>query len=172
MEAEQSILKVFKLHRMFIFLALATVFAIITTPFFSQSSLFVYPLIILFIMVIITWSLKFYQLYIKKDHAIKHLTIGVPLFKYFGIAILFTGLSGYFVELYFSEASTLFLGPFFVILITEATQLAPVVDYLIRSSALMMICLFSILVTGLLWFFINQKINAIELAEAEFLLAE
>jgi len=157
---------------LFIFLALATVFAIITTPFFSQSSLFVFPMMMLFIMVIVIWGIKFYQLYIKKDHTIKHLTIGVSLFKYLGIAILFLGLSGYFVELYFSEANTLYLGPLFVILITESTQLAPVIDFLIRSSSLMMICLFAILVTGLLWFFINQKINAIELAEAEFLLAE
>jgi len=157
---------------LFIFLALATVFAIITTPFFSQSSLFVFPMMMLFIMVIVIWGIKFYQLYIKKDHTIKHLNIGVSLFKYLGIAILFLGLSGYFVELYFSEANTLYLGPLFVILITESTQLAPVIDFLIRSSSLMMICMFAILVTGLLWFFINQKINAIELAEAEFLLAE
>jgi hypothetical protein len=57
-------------------------------------------------------------------------------------------------------------------MIHESFELIPIVDYLIRSSSLMMICLFSILVTGLLWFFITQKINAIEQAEAEILLAE
>ena len=157
---------------LFIFLALATIFAVITTPFLSESSVFIFPVIFVFIAILITWSIKFYQLYIKKDHIIKHLNSGMFLFKYLAIAILFIGISGYFVESYFYGIKTLFLGPLFIILTHEALELMPVVDYLIRSSSLMLICLFSILVSGLLWFFISQKINAIEQAEAEILLAE
>jgi len=158
---------------LFVFFALSTVFAIITTPFFSDSSIFIYPIIVVFIAVLITWSVKYYQLYIKKDHAIKHLNIGISLFKYLGVAILFIGLSGYFVELYFYGTETLLLGPLFIVIITDVNQTLPqVVDYLIKSSSLMMICMFAILITGFLWFTISQKITAIEQAEAEILLAE
>lgn len=135
--------------------------------FISESSNFVIPIILLFIAVIILWSIKSYQLYIKKDYALKHHKSAISIIKYLAVAILFLGFSGYFIEYYLNGPNTSFLGPLFVIIVTDVRQLAPLVDYSIKSSSLMMICLLAILMTGLLWFAIKQKINAIEQAETQ-----
>jgi hypothetical protein len=137
--------------------------------FFSESSNFVIPVILLFIAVIITWSVKFYQLYIKKDYALKHHKFSMSLIYYLAVAILLLGFSGYFIEYYFNGPNTSFLGPLFVIIVTDARQLIPFVDHSIKSSSLMMICMLAILITGLLWFPIKQKINAIGQAKTESL---
>jgi len=157
---------------LFAFLILATIFSVLTTPFLSKSSVFAYPLVLFFVAVVLTWSAKFYQLYIKKDHNIKHLNSGIFLFKLFGIAILFSGFAGYFVELYFSGGEAMIMGPLFIILISDAHTLSLTLEFLIKSSSLMMICMMAILISGLLWFSLMQKIHAIEKAEAEILLAQ
>jgi len=140
--------------------------------FFSESSNFVIPVILLFVIVIITCSITFYQLYIRRDYTIKHYKSCISLIKFLAVAILFLGFSGYFIEYYLNGPNTFFLGPLFVIIVTDVHQLAPLVESSIKSSLLIMICMPAIFITGLLWFVIKQKINAIEQDEAEILLAK
>lgn len=169
----QDIYERILLTLLFLFVALSVVFAVITTPFFSKSSTFVFPVLVSLTGVLITWGAKFYQLYIKKDHAIKQIRFGLSLFKFFGVANLFLCLSGYFTELYLYGTETLFLGPLFIMLLKASDGTLPqVIDFLLKSSSLIMICLFVAMVTGILWLTIIQKINSIEQAEAEILLAE
>ena len=158
---------------LFIFILLSAIFAVLTTPFFLDTSTFVYPILVLLIFTIVLWCTKFYQLYIKKDHDLKRLRTGMSLFKFMWVASLFIGLYGYFIELYLSGAKTLFLGPLFIITIVRVDEILPsIMDFMIKSSSLMMVCMLVILIIGVLWFNLTQKVSQIEQAETEFLLAE
>jgi hypothetical protein len=94
-------------------------------------------------------------------------------FKLLAAANLFIGVSGYFTELYFSGSNGLFLGPFFIITMVDVNYLETyAMDFMIKTSLLIMICMLTALITGILWFIIANKISSIEQAEAEILLAE
>lgn len=156
-----------------LFICITVIFAISTTPFYTHASMFTYPLLLILIMVLILSCVKIYQLYIKKDHHVNHLNGGMYFFNILAVANFFVGLFGYFSAIYFSGINTVFLGPLFVITFVDTNKtLALVIQFMIQSSLLVMICMFIAFVTAILWFIITQKINKIEQAEAEILLAE
>jgi len=157
----------------FLFLLISTVYIVTKNPFFAEASLFVYPILAALIMATILWSVKFYQLYIKKDHRLKRLRYGLSWFKILGLINLFTGISGYFLELYLSKAEVLFLGPLFIILIQDTNEeLLSIIELLSKNASLILICMLVIMITAILWLIIVEKINSIEQAEAAMLLNE
>ena len=156
-----------------LFLMITTIYVVLTTPFFSEASKFVYPILAILIGVLILWFAKFYQLYIKKDHRIKRIRYGLSLFKFLAGTNLFLALSGYFIELLLSKIEVLFLGPLFILIIQNVNETLPlIIELMIKNASLMIICMLATMITGILWFVIIQKINIIEQAEAEILLAE
>ncbi len=163
-------------------LLLALIFALVlfsfaqvitSTPFFTSASKFVYPILLTLLFVTVLFVTKFYQLYLKKDHNVKKVRSGLDWMLYFCGASLFFGMTGYFGEMYLSSGSVQFLGPYFIIsLLTDSNTLHYSVEWMMRSSAMLMTCCTSVLITLLFWFILINKASKIEEAEASILLEE
>lgn len=142
-----------------------------STPFFVNASYFIYPILTALLFATILFIVKFYQLYIKKDHHIKKLRNGLDWILYSCGMILFLGVFGYFGELYVSSQSVNYLGPFFFLsFLSNSTSLHLSVEWLVRNSSMMMTCLGSLMITLLYWFMLINKAGKIEQAEASILL--
>ena len=142
-----------------------------STPFFQNASYFIYPILTVLLFATILFTVKFYQLYIKKDHHIKNLRNGLDWILYFCGAILFFGIFGYFGELYVSSQSVNYLGPFFFLsFLSDSPSLHLSVEWLVRNSSMMMTCLGSAMITSLYWFILINKAGKIEQDEASILL--
>jgi len=160
----------------FLVLMVFTTQGITSSQFFNQMSLFVWPIQGLFFIIIIIALIKFYELYLKKDHHLRTIRKGMTAILFLGGSILFVGVFGYFFEIYrFGGYTILPAVSFFFTLFTvsDSPQMLPdFITALMRSSSLGMICLLLTVLTGLLWFTLMSKIWKIEHAEYEFLLAE
>jgi len=156
-----------------LFIIVAAVYAAMTTAFYTNASGFVYPVPFILIGVLILSAVKIYRLYLKEDHGVTRINAGMGAFKIFAAANLFAGISGYFAELYFSGSKVLFLGPLFIISMLDVDYVETfVLDFMIKTSLLIMMCMLTVMITGIFWFIIANKISKIEQAEAEILLAE
>ncbi|MEJ2542936.1 MAG: hypothetical protein P8Y99_02610 [Calditrichaceae bacterium] len=145
----------------------------LTTTFFINVSVYTYLIFAILIAVTILSLFKIHQLYIKKDHNISSINSGMSLFNILLIANVFVGMFGYFTELYFAGTNMLYLGPFFLITMVDVNLLQdPILGFMIRTSLLIMVCMFTTLIIGMFWLLITNKISSIEQAEAEILLAE
>lgn len=144
-----------------------------STPFFNSASKFVYPILLTLISATILFTVKFYQLYIKKDHNLKNIRYGLDWMLYLCVTALFLGMTGYFGEMYLSSGSVQFLGPYFIIsLLTDSDTLHLSVEWMMRSSAMLMTCCASVMLILLFWFTLINKAGKIEEAEASILLDE
>lgn len=162
------------LFALIIVLVLLSFAQIITsTPFFTSASKFVYPILLTLLFASALFVIKFYQLYIKRDHDIKKLRSWLDWVLYSCGAIIFFGIAGYFGEMYMSSGNVQFLGPYFIIsLLTGSESLHLSVEWMMRSSAMLMTCCVSVMITLLFWFILINKAGKIEEAEASILLEE
>jgi len=163
---EQILLVLIFLLILFSFLQVAS-----STPFFTNASKFIYPILITLLFAVILFIIKFYQFYLKKDHEIRKLRAGLDWMLYFSIAVLFFGISGYFGEIYLSTGKVQFLGPYFIIsLLTDSSTIKLSVDWMMRSSAMLLTCSGSLMIILVFWFSLTNKAGKIEEAEASILL--
>jgi hypothetical protein len=157
-------------------LIVLTIQVITSSPFFSQVSLFVWPILGFSFIVFIIALIKYYELYLKKDHNLKRIRNGLTPILFFGGLIIFTGIFGYLFEIYQSGGYTISPGIsffFHLFTVTDSSQTLPhFLTALIRSSTVGMISLLMTIVICHIWFFLMNKIWKIEQAEYEFLLAE
>ena len=146
--------------------------------FFIKGGLFMWPLLILAFVIIILSLVEFYNLYIKKDHNIKKLRSLLHSILFLGGLSLFTGILGYFIELYSAENYRIFLeNKFGIILIPMGIPesdkiLIYISDWMIKCSSMIMVSMLVTIFSALIWFILNNKIVKIEQAEAAFLLEE
>lgn len=145
------------------------------TPFFREASSLIYPSLFIFTVILGFSSVKFYQLYIKKDHQIRKLRSGMSLILFLGVFNLFLGLFGYFFELFrYSGKGLMMISYLLIIMTTDSAKslqlLTETADAILKSSSMVMICIFVTLVSGFIWFSLEQKISKIEEAEALILL--
>ncbi len=157
----------------FVLVLLSFMQVITATPFFSSASKFIYPILLTLLFATVFFVVKFYQLYLKKDHNIKKIRSGLDWMLYFCGAALFFGVAGYFGEMYLSSGKVQFLGPYFIIsLLTDSEALHLSVEWMMRSSAMLMTCTASVMIILLFWFTLTNKAGKIEEAEASILLEE
>ncbi len=152
---------------------------ILTTDFFRGASFFVWPLLGTAFLAVLLFLLKFYILFVKKDHFPGKLHRGMPLFGVLGSSALFLSVSGYFVELYsLAEKALVFAtNPLLIVILnteipTDREILHEIPAWLIRSSAMMMTGMLTAVLAGILWYVLNLRIAKIEQAEATALLGE
>lgn len=140
-------------------------------PFFQNTSQFTYPVLALFFITFGAGLAKFYQFYIVKEHNTKQIRAGLDLVLYLTLLTLFVGSFGYFAEQYLSSSTGILSGEYFFLgLLTNAESLAHSVDWMIRSTSLMMTTLGVTSTTLLIWFFLTNKAGSIEEAEVSVLL--
>lgn len=141
------------------------------TPFFKNASYFIYPILTVLLFATILFLMKFYRLYIKKDHSIRNLRNGIDRILYFCGAIFFFGISGYFGELYLSSQTVNYLGPFFFLsFLSDSASLRLSAEWLVRNSSMMLTCCGSAMIILLYWLMLINKASKIEQAEALILL--
>jgi len=148
---------------------------ILQTPFMQRTSPWVWPVLAIFTVIVALALAKFYQLYIKKDHKIHRLRKGLSLFLFLGLASLFLGILGYFVELVAGNHSSLmFETQLFFIISGHAPgiglALHEALRWMLKTASLILISMFAAIVASLLWFVLFNKAVRIEQAEALTLL--
>jgi len=147
--------------------------AISTSDFFRPASVFMWPATALGGAAVILSLVKAYRLFVRKDHDIRRLRAGLDGVPALGGAGCLTGVFGYFFELFNAGDYGLFLDLkiiYFIYIPVHGGELAGVVDWLLRSSALIIMSMIVALVSGLLWFILVSKADSIEQAEAAYLL--
>jgi hypothetical protein len=150
--------------------------AMFVTQFFQQSSILVLPVMGVAFVGIILSFIKFYNLYIKKDHNIQKLRTGLTALISLGGLSLFVGIGGYFLEIYLAGGYTIFPPVSFFIAVCFTTEsgneIIHITEDLMRSSSVGMAGLLVTILIFSIWFFLLNKVLKIEQAESEFLLAE
>jgi len=148
---------------------------IFKTSFIHNSSIFVYPILILLLGITIISILKAYQIYIKKCNNLKNLRSGMNEILSLGILNILIGVFGYTFEIVTSGGHGEMFVPFLLIIINttppETQQmLINIVDIMLKITSMMMTCISATMITAFFWFGLMNKISKIEQAEAFFLL--
>jgi hypothetical protein len=148
-------------------------YAMIASEFFRTASRFVYPLSAIGLSILVIFLAKIYALYIKKDHNVRNLRKGLSLLLFLGVLNIFIGLWGYLIELYTIGSNSLLPGSSFITIICtvnpSAQQIRQITECLMKSSSVMLLCLFLMVVTVVFWYMLMTKIIKIEQAEADVL---
>lgn len=148
----------------------------LSTHFFLQSSSFIWPILGIGCIIIVLAIVKFYDLYIKKDHNFKNLRTGLDSILFFGGASLLTGTIGYYIELYSAGGFGVLLESKLVFLVVTTNGLDEtaryIADWMIESSSMVMTSMFVAIFAALVWFILVNKVIKIEQLEAEVLLEE
>lgn len=158
---------------LFSLIAFFIVQIILGGTFMQNASFFIYPLLSVFLIAFVLSGFKLYQLFIKQDHNPRRLRKGISLINTLIVLILFMGITGYSFETYWAAQKSLYLGPFFFLTFFEnVATLLTMANWMMKTASLMIICLTTLLFSGLLWFILVNKIQKIEYEEASILLAE
>ena len=133
---------------------------ILSQQFFLNASIYVMPVVGIGLIAMILFIIKFYKLFILKDHNIERLRKKLPTILFLGGASLLVGVLGFFIDLYLTVSR--------IVSDMEKT-LIYFIEWLIRGSAHIMICLIIVIFILGLWYFLYNKIFRIEAAATEFL---
>jgi hypothetical protein len=171
-------------ERMMLLIVLLVIFVpgfqqILSSQFFQKISLFSWPILGMALISSTVFLIKFYSLYLKKDHRLSELRNGLSSLLALGGASLFTSMAGYFIELYsLTQPAVLFASnPLLLLILTtnnphDMAIFQQIPDWMIRTSAMVMIGILASIMAALFWFLLNAKISRIEQAELETLLSE
>ena len=146
----------------------------LTNSFFERSSIFVWPIWAVFTAGIIQFFIKFYRLYLLKDHDSKNLRKGIDVIAYLAVFGIFLGFAGYFYELLFYSIDTIIPGGSLITVLVTVTdslnRIRDITTCFTTSATVMMASLFSGMFLALLWYILNKAAAKIEIAEANSLL--
>ncbi len=175
----QSIWERIFLILILLIILLPSLIIILTSDFFENSSIFLWPMFILTGIALIIFTKKFYRLFLVKNHNTKKIRRGLPILLILAGSSFFTTVCGYFIELYTLETKAiLYANNFFLLLILnmgnpiEKGIVDQVSSWLIRSSAMVMTGIAITIIILVLWFFLEQKIERIEKIEMNALLGD
>jgi hypothetical protein len=154
-------------------------FSVSTTQFLTNSTFLIRPLFLITVLIIVLFILKFYQLFIKKDHRPAKLRTGLPGILLLGFFSLFYSIFAYFVDMYSlgAKASLFVMNPFLMIVLhTDQPEqmeiLEKVANWYLSSSSIIMTGFVVSILAAFLWYVIYVKVIKIEIAESAFLLEE
>jgi hypothetical protein len=141
--------------------ALLTVREVLTSRGSVGTSSFVWPIAGIAAVALLLGLVKIYALYLKQDHEPLRLRRGLDSLLFLAASSLGLGLLGLMVELYLTARR--------IIGDQEWTQ-PYLPEFLLRSSALMMLSLLVAIAIGVAWFVLLGTVQRIERAEAEGLM--
>lgn len=134
---------------------------ILSVELYAQASRFVWPILMFALAALVITIWQIYKLFIKKDHYIRSLGVGLPWLLATGAASLLTGLLGMMYEFHRSA----------LMAVAEVDgSLVYLVDCALRCSAMMMVGLVTFIAIGIVWFVLMNKVRSIEIAEAAWLI--
>jgi len=136
---------------------------IFSEEFFLQASVFMLPVIGLFICTLALSAIKFFKIYIQKDHNISRLRNKLPSILFLGGATLLVGFIGYFIDMYLTVSK---------IIAEFENFLMHFVQWLVRSSAHLMITFVITIIIFVIWYIFYNKVLKIEEASAAHLINE
>jgi hypothetical protein len=150
---------------------------VMKVPIVEQASPFVWIIFILAILAFTVFLQKIYQIYIKKDHRLNSLKKGVPFLLLISGISLLSCMWGYYWQLYhFKEyGHILETKMVYLLVVTDSTFpmiFRELIDWMIESSAFVMIGMLAAILFAMMWYVLMIKISKIEEAEAAVLLGE
>ncbi|HPG42014.1 MAG TPA: hypothetical protein PLP19_21890 [bacterium] len=134
---------------------------VISAQFFHLASPYITPVIMLALFIAVLAFIKFYSLYIKKNHSIKTINNGMKELLILGCGCLLIGVFGNFMELY---------DTFKVMAASPENSTLLLFEWLEKTAPLMVFTLSVTSITALLWYMLQNKINKIQNEELAFLL--
>lgn len=155
-------------ERSFLLLLLAFVAAaagrlVLGVDIFIQAGAWVWPILVLTGGALVFAAVKFYLIFLKKDHSRRALGAGLPAILLAACANVVVGAYGYWFGLYRAAARAMeHIEGFWMF----------AVMWLFQSASLMLIALTAALLISLVWFALANRIARIEQAEAMVLLAD
>ena len=146
-------------------------------PIVEQASPFVWIIFILAILAFAVFLQKIYQIYIKKDHRLTSLKKGLPFLLFISGLSLLSCMWGYYWQLYqFKEyGHILETKMIYLLVVTDSTFpmiFRELIDWMLKSSAFVMIGMLAAILFALMWYILMTKISKIEEAEAAILLGD
>jgi len=146
-----------------VFVAVTAGRLVLTAALFRAASAFVWPVLASTFLAVSVLVVKYHAAYLRQDHDAKRLRAGLMLAPGLATANLFIGMAGLWLGLYFAARR---------IALDSDHVPAHVSDWMLSSSATLIVSLVSALLIAILWFTLAGKIARIEEAEAAVLLAE
>lgn len=150
---------------------------IMKIPLVGEASPFVWIIIVFLIIAAAVFLQKVFQIYIKKDHHLPRVKKGLPFMIFLsGITIVFSML-GYYWQLYSFKEYGHILETKLVYLLHTTDDSFPriftlLIEWMIESSAFIMVGMFSTILISLMWYFLMTKVSKIEEDEAAVLLGD
>jgi hypothetical protein len=140
-----------------VFVAVVTGRPLISTAFFREAGEFVWVAIVIGIVAFGIFLAKAYRLYVKKDHRVRDLRKWLPTLLMLSCAGLCNGVFGFFLMFQLS-----------MMRISEDYETAAFrfTDWIVGSTATMILSLLVSILAALFWFVLMNKVRRVELAEA------
>lgn len=165
-------------ERMILFLVLLLVIsigakAVLSAQFFLQASHFVWPIWATFLSIVSIALFKVYQFNFKKDFQLKTLRSGLSAILVLSSLNIYLGIFGYILELYSNSGTSSYSGLFDVVVtVMKSSNVVffTAIERIQRCASMAMVCAFVTILSALIWFWLNYKIQRIEQAEAAILL--
>jgi hypothetical protein len=146
--------------------------SMLQTPFFRTAGTMILPSLFLFGLILGLSMVKFYMLFIRKDHRLQNLHSGMSLLLFLITVNLSLGIFGYVFELFRNSGKGLMMINYLLITMTvnSVRLLNQTVEAILKSSSMAMVSILVTLISGFIWFNVSNKISKIEQAEVMFLL--
>jgi hypothetical protein len=157
----QSLWERLMLTLVLLFVIAMTGSQLLSTSFFEDAGAYVWPTVISAIVAVGIFLAKGYQLFLKKDHDIRHLRRLLPTLLITAFASLFTGIFGYFLGMYLAMMR---------VAADMENAHFHLASWLTGSTATMIVSLLVAILAALFWFVLMAKVRRIESAEATLLL--
>jgi hypothetical protein len=140
-----------------VFVAVVTGRPLVSTAFFREASGFVWVAIVIGIVAAGIFLAKAYRLYVKKDHRVRDLRKWLPSLLMLTCAGMCNGIFGFFLMFQLTMRR-----------ISEDYETAAFrfADWIVGSTATMILSLMVSILAALFWFVLMHKVRRVELAEA------
>jgi hypothetical protein len=146
-----------------LFVAGSTGTLVFYPSFFDHASVFIWPGVVLGILALGVFLFKAYQLFIRKDHALRLLRRGLPSLLFLACAALFNGIFGSVLQMQSSM---------YRIAEDYTTAHVHLSTWLVGSTATMILSLLVAILVALFWFVLMSRVKRIELQRAARLMEE
>ena len=152
-------------------------FTIMKLTLVEEASPFVWIIVALLLVAAAVFLQKIYQIYIKKDHNLIRVKKGLPFILFMSAITIVFSMLGYYWQLYSFKEYGHILETKLVYLLHTTDDSFPriftlLIEWMIESSAFIMVGMFSTILIALMWYFLMMKVSKIEEAEAAVLLGE
>ena len=146
-----------------------------TLQFFTHASIFVWPMLAIFILIIVLFFVKTYKLFIKQAHSINKVRAGVPFILFLICINFILGTLGYIVELYASGADGYILTLWGVLMTRYDVMKADstninIIQWHIKYASVALMNIAATVIAAVMWFILSSIVHKIEQDEVSYLL--